>query len=268
MAASSSTSSSSSPSSLPEFAYAPPTRSWDPKLSAPCFYDWREVFPFLAPLLGETKAILDELIAFERSKPDGLFDWPEKNLWDPSRGESWRVLPFVYTFPGNDQSKSVWLESASVACPRTAALLQRIPNLRTALFSKMGPNTELTPHQGWADLSNHVLRIHLPLYVPALPQIPEEDRTEGKPRPLTDDERRCCGLTVDGPPTAPGGTRFHKMGEFIVFDDSKMHYAFNRHPSESRYVLIFDLQRPEGLPLGDAVGEMTEDLNNLINYFK
>jgi Aspartyl/Asparaginyl beta-hydroxylase len=248
---------------LPDFKYEPPKATWDQKLPAPCFYDWKEVYPYLEPLLGLTKEILDELIAYERRKPDGLFDWPEKNLWDPERGESWRVLPFVYTFPGNDPSKSAWVESAAKACPFTESLLRKIPGIRTALFSKMGPQTELTPHQGWADLSNHVLRIHLPLYVPALPQPEGSGR-----RLLSDEERQCCGLQVEGSAAAPGGVRYHKMGDFIVFDDSKMHMAFNRHPTESRYVLIFDLQRPEGLPLGDATGAMTGELEGLIEYFR
>jgi hypothetical protein len=28
--------------------------------------------------------------------------------------------------------------------------------VRTALFSKLGPETVLTNHRGWADLANHV----------------------------------------------------------------------------------------------------------------
>ena len=49
------------------------------------------------------------------------------------------------------------------ACPQTYDLLRQIPNIRTALFSRLGPQTTLSNHRGWADLSNHVLRIHLPL---------------------------------------------------------------------------------------------------------
>ena len=30
----------------------------------------------------------------------------------------------------------------------------------------MGPGTVLAAHRGWADLSNHVLRLHLALEVP------------------------------------------------------------------------------------------------------
>lgn len=124
-----------------------------------------------------------------------------------------------------------------------AALLRKIPGIRTALFSNMGPKTALTPHSGWALLSNHVLRLHLPLYVP-------------------DEDARPCGLVVDEE------VRYHKVGNLIVFDDSKAHMAFNNHATESRYVLIFDIARPEGLPKGTATGDATAELTGLIDYFK
>eukprot|EP00978_Attheya_sp_CCMP212_P033875 scaffold138978_cov53-Attheya_sp.AAC.2 len=38
---------------------------------------------------------------------------------------------------------------------------------RTALFSRLDPETTLGTHKGWADLSNHVVWIHIPLVGPA-----------------------------------------------------------------------------------------------------
>ena len=84
-----------------------------------------------------------------------------------------------------------------------------------------------------------MLRCHLSLIVP-------ED-VDGQP---------ACGVFVDGI------TTFHKQGEIIVFDDSK------RHPAHSRVVLIFDVARPAGLPLGEAKGSMTAELDAFIDYFK
>jgi aspartyl/asparaginyl beta-hydroxylase (cupin superfamily) len=105
--------------------------------------------------------------------------------------------------------------------------------------------------QGWAALANHVLRCHLPLVVPG--SGCEETGEPGA---------EFCGIVVDGE------TTFHTEGELIVFDDSKKHYAFNRHPTHSRVVLIFDIARPEELPLGCAQGPMTAELGAFIDYFK
>jgi hypothetical protein len=100
--------------------------------------------------------------------------------------------------------------------------------------------------QGWADLSNHVLRCHLPLSVP-------DNMPDGE---------KSCGMVVEGQ------VMYHTEGDILVFDDSKRHYAFNHHPTHSRVVLIFDVARPVGLPLGEAKGPMTEELDAFIDYFK
>jgi hypothetical protein len=62
--------------------------------------------------------------------------------------------------------------------------------------------------------------------------------------------------------------RYHAEGEILVFDDSKRHSAFNHSPAESRSVLIFDIVRPPGLPLGQAEGSTTQELQGFIDYFK
>lgn len=54
----------------------------------------------------------------------------------------------------------------------------------------------------------------------------------------------------------------------MVFDDSKPHRAFNLSDEESRTVLIVDLLRPEGLPLGTATGSHTDELDQFVSYFK
>lgn len=227
--------------SLPaEIPYEPPVIGWDPAAEAPAFYDWRATFPFLSTLLRYAPVIWQEVKSTKLSR---WFDWPEAHLYDKERGHTWKVMPFCHTFPANDPSKTTWLPDSLAAFPFTATLLQRIPGLRTALFSRMGPSTTLTPHQGWAALSNHVLRVHLPLYIP-------------------DEGSNPCGLVVEGE------VQHHRSGGFIVFDDSKTHFAFNKHKSENRFVLIFDLVRPPGLPLGTATGDMTAELTGLIDYFK
>ena len=268
---------------LPDFLYSPPLCSWNAAAPAPAFFAWRRVFPFLEPLLAFRSAILEEALAVGRrsggscassssgSSSSGAaeeasppvssgrwFDWPETTLYDAAGGASWRVLPFCHTFPASDASKTTWLAPAAAACPQTAALLRRIPGLRTALFSRMGPGTVLEPHAGWADLSNHVLRVHMPLLVPG----DEEAAAAAAAAGGGGGGARSCGVTVGEE------VHFHRTGEFIVFDDSKMHSAFNSHASGERLVLIFDLARPPGLPPGQATGATTDELQGFINYFK
>jgi hypothetical protein len=126
-------------------------------------------------------------------------------------------------------------------CPGTAALLRKLPSLRTALFSRLGPDTKLSGHTGWEDLANFVLRCHLTVKTPA---------------------GRCCGTWVEGE------VRFHSRRDFIVFDDSKIHKAFNLHPTESRIVLILDMARPHDVPVGVAQGGHTPELDSFIDAFR
>lgn len=91
-----------------------------------------------------------------------------------------------------------------------------------------------------------------------------------------------------------GVEQFHVEGEIIVFDDSKIHKAFNlpiekSHlvqettfgglptPTETstdetqnfdRIVLIIDLIRPSHIPLGGATGQHTQELDSLISAFR
>jgi hypothetical protein len=218
------------------FPYVPPIESWPSGADGPPFYNWRTVYPFLQALLDARSIIVEESRQASR-----WHDWPE-DLYSPTEGHLWKVVPFLHTFPANDPGKSLWVEPAVRACPRTAALLRRLPTIRTALFSRMGPNTSLSPHTGWADLSNHVLRCHIPLEVP-----PGES---------------VCGITVDDE------TQFHAENEIICFDDSHIHSAFNNHESLSRTILIVDLERPAGAPAGTASGGTTEELAAFMDYFK
>ena len=58
----------------------------------------------------------------------------------------------------------------------------------------------------------------------------------------------------------------HAQGQVTVFDDSKLHKAYNE-TEHTRVVLIVDLARPAWMPKGRAVGGRTPELNNIIEYF-
>jgi len=221
--------------------FVAPTAKWDPKEDAPRFYDWRTVYPFLDALLPHFDAIREEVL----HKATKWHAWPEQALYRAEEGDDWKVFPFVHTFPATDPSATTWLPKNVSELPRTAALLASIPGLRTALISRFGPGTSLSAHRGWAALANHVLRVHLPLVVPTLSASAEP----------------CCGLACEGQ------VQYHKERDFLVFDDSKLHMAFNDHPTATRIVLIFDLVRPKNLPVGTAVGSTTDELEAFIEYF-
>ena len=184
--------------------------------------------------------------------------WPEKTHYsspdDDEEGDdesesredspypaTWTVFPLCHTFPANIVENRKWIGKTCNFVPRTAALLEGLgPALRTALFSRLEPRTTLSAHTGWADLANHVLRLHIPLVVP------------GGSHNLG-----LCGTWVDG------NVETHRMGEVVCFDDSKVHRAFN-YTDEERIVLIVDLARTDALPLGTATGGHTEELDKFI----
>lgn len=92
--------------------------------------------------------------------------------------------------------------------PITAALCDAIPGIHTYGFSVMQPGCSITPHYGYTD---KVLRAHLGLY--------------------TNDQ---CALNV------MGEQRTWKDGEWIVFDDSLCHAAWNKGDTV-RVILLLDI---------------------------
>eukprot|EP00980_Cylindrotheca_fusiformis_P008457 scaffold1786_cov138-Cylindrotheca_fusiformis.AAC.15 len=175
--------------------------------------------------------------------------WPETQHYSVSSSahaddpeKPWTVFPLCYCFPANQPENITWVTSTQGFCPNTCRILKSLNGLivRTALFSQLAPETTLEAHTGWADLANHVLRLHIPLVVP------------------DNNNASLCGTWVDG------CVETHQEGRPLLFDDSKIHRAFNYHPTDSRVVLIVDLARPEGLPKGYATGGHSEELDSFI----
>lgn len=169
--------------------------------------------------------------------------WPETQHYSvgPNGEVTWTVFPLCYCFPSKDVSQRTWVEETRRCCPQTCALLESVlgDTLRTALFSQLKPQTVLEAHVGWADLANDVYRLHIPLVLP--------------------DHSYLCGTWVDG------CVETHQVGRPLLFDDSKIHRAFNYHSTESRIVLIVDLARPSTLPPGTAVGGHSDELDQFIS---
>jgi aspartyl/asparaginyl beta-hydroxylase (cupin superfamily) len=236
---------------------------------SPNYLDWEETYPSLCVIKENWREIAQE--AAECVKQEWI-PWPEDHVGASERKRDWTVFPFLHTFPALDESKSQWIASTTQICPRTTELLRSIPNLRTALFSRLGPSTQLAPHTGWSDLANYVLRCHICLHMSDEPLLygeahvvdeaddeEEEGSTDGSSEG-GDTAKRTCGMWVEGE------IQYHSPGNIIVFDDSKRHKAFN-YSNADRIVLIMDLLRPMHVAPGTAKGGHTSELNELLDKF-
>lgn len=129
--------------------------------------------------------------------------WPERGIY---RGQ-WDVFGLRW--------QNAWLPTQQLA-PRTFSCLKPYESLLVnAGFSVMLPLTHIKPHQGY---SHQVLRTHLGLVVP--------------PGPAGQVALRV-GQEV----------RAWREGEWLLFDDTREHEAWNRS-DQLRIVLLMDLRRP------------------------
>lgn len=101
--------------------------------------------------------------------------------------------------------------------PRTAAMLEKVPRLQTAMFSILAPGYHIPAHKG---VTKGILRCHVGLIIPK--------------------DEAACRIRVENEilPWAPG--------KVFVFDDTFEHEVWN-DTDEERVILLFDFDRPMGL---------------------
>jgi len=157
-------------------------------------------FPFAMELEKNWQIIRDEMIALRTT---GFIAWPEKSLY----GETGWSTFGLYAF-GQKQAANCAL------CPRTTALVEAVPGLAMAGFSRLEPGAHIKPHVGYDEYSRYVLRLHLVLETNA-----------------------DCALRVDGE------TRVWQEGRALVFCDAVEHEAWNRGAT-TRTVLLLDFKNP------------------------
>ncbi|GIV26259.1 MAG: hypothetical protein KatS3mg027_0073 [Bacteroidia bacterium] len=98
---------------------------------------------------------------------------------------------------------------------KTTAFINSIPNLVSASFNLLEPQSRIYPHCGD---TNGIYRCHLGLIIPA--QLPE------------------CGFRVEDE------KRSWEEGKWLIFIDAKEHEAWNES-NENRFILLIDIIRPE-----------------------
>ena len=158
-------------------------------------------FAFAAELEHNWEVIRDEMIALRST---GFIPWPEKSLY----GESGWSTFGLYAF-GQKQAANCAL------CPRTTELVEAIPGMVMAGFSRLAPDAHIKPHVGYDEYSRYVLRLHLGL--------------ETNPQ---------CAIRVGDE------TRSWEEGRTMIFCDAVEHEAWNRGTT-TRTVLLLDFKNPK-----------------------
>ena len=123
-----------------------------------------------------------------------------------SYGDNWKTFVFYVLGKRIDENCR--------ACPRTAEILDNLPNLQNAWFSILAPGYHIPPHRG---PTKAVVRCHLGLRIPAAAER--------------------CWIRVGGE------TRNWEAGRCLCFDDTFEHEVHNA-TEQPRAVLFLDLDRP------------------------
>jgi beta-hydroxylase len=120
--------------------------------------------------------------------------------------DGWKRFYIKWYGPVDPQARRI--------CPRTAELLESMPEVHLGMFSILMPGSVIPPHCGPTRMC---LRYHLGLFTP------------------NDD---ACRIRV-------GGHSYSwRDGEDVVFDDTVMHDVAN-NTNEPRIILFLDIERPQ-----------------------
>ena len=147
----------------------------------------------------------------------------------------WNTYAIRTTVPSTLDTESY--DYLDLLCPELNDLRDHLlklnPQILNIFISHMLPQTTTPIHSGYSDISRHVLRCHLPVFLP---------------------ETNQSGITING------SSHFHTLGQFLTFDDTYPHQGFNRSLAHDRIVVIVDIPRPKScLPYSNKIIPM--DLN-------
>ncbi len=209
----------------------------------PAFFDIDRTYPSLRLLDRSFEIVRGEMLALlhERERIPRYHELSSKETYisgSVDKEKAWRV--FMLKWPGGG------VEANRARCPRTAALLDRIPGVLCAFFSILEAGKSVPAHDG---PYLGYLRYHLALKVPV----------------------------VDPPSIRVKDTVYTWVEQgSVLFDDSWNHEVYNRS-NDIRVVLIVDVMRPMSLPyhalnwfvlkiLGPASDEARQAAANIRKY--
>lgn len=199
------------------------------------FYSPNEVSKQLVSININKNAILNETIQVYQ---EVWTDWPEKELYEKnSKFDKWQIFPF-YAF-------GTWVNINCQKCPTIYNFIKKLKGLKLATLSKLTPGMKLSAHRGWASHSNHVIRCHYGLIVP----------------------EKSCYIAVSNSEKSNYEIQYHKQFEWVIFDDSKWHWAENAGKTD-RIVLIIDIERPDNIETGTSNVGDSKELINIVEYFR
>lgn len=169
------------------------------------------VFDWTATLQANWQTIHEEAMAILSQRHDipplGDISTDHQRL---DHRRSWRTF-FLWGY-------GYRMDCNCVHAPKTAALVDSIPGLISALFSVHEPGTHLPRHRG---VTKGMITCHLGLKIPA-----DADQ---------------CVIAVNDKPYR------WKPGEFFVFDDTQYHEVWN-DTDEDRIILLLHINRPMRAP--------------------
>ncbi len=176
----------------------------------PCVYD-NATFPWASEIAREWRTIHGELdlVLVRKDELPNVQDITSDAI-SLSRDSGWKI--FILIAYGVRSPPNIEL------CPQTWRIVQKIPGLKTAMFSVLEPGKRLPAHRG---PYNGVLRLHLGLIVP-------EPRASQAIRIGTE-------------------LRHWDEGSVLIFDDAYEHEAWNES-GKPRVVLFVDFMKPLRFP--------------------
>lgn len=133
--------------------------------------------------------------------------WPYFDKDIVTKEGNWKTIPFY--------AWGVKFYKNCKKAPVTTRVLEKVPGMVSASFNLLEGDTDIVPHYGD---TNAIARCHLGLVIPGeLPEVGFKVVTE---------------------------SRSWEEGKLLLFCDAHEHTAWN-HSKESRYILLFDVIRPE-----------------------
>lgn len=163
----------------------------------------------MARIEREYPRIKKEFIAIQENQLTQIDDVLEENK-TLNTEKKWRFLLLKSYYVDYTQNQQ--------KVPVTSSLIGD-PRICSAFFSVLAPHSNIPEHRG---PFKGVLRVHLPLLVPA--------------------DSQNCYIVVNGE------KRAWELGKCLVFDDHYKHYVVNK-TDEYRVVLFMDILRPLPFPI-------------------